>query len=191
MIFLDVDGVLADIDTAASELFGWDQKTIKEAIKEEQIKDHSAFWKLLQEKTDPTEFFATLPRYPWFDKLIRDCLEHGPVFIATSVSPHLPEMWTGKAKWLEAYVGRNFGKRIDVALIREKHRLARSRDDILIDDFEWQTSRFHSAGGSSLLFPTEVGEEYVNDGHFANDIHLLVTGQKEKIHGKTEEGDDI
>lgn len=183
MIFLDVDGVLADIDSAAAKALGWQHKTIKEAIKEEQLKDHRGFWDLLKEKTDPTEFFATLPKYSWFDKLVKTCLKRGPIFAATSSSPHLPEMWTGKAKWLEANLGLKYGKRIHVALIREKHRLARGKDDILIDDFDWQTSRFHKAGGSAILFPTEDGAKYV-DSQLGKDLDTLLTQGGGYIHGK-------
>lgn len=151
MIFLDLDGVLADFPTAAMKLLGrldvlepgkWPPEVYyaKDLIgMSEQV-----FWKHIDDAGP--EFWANLPLYSWSHKLVAHCSSIAPVVFLTdpTFSVHCE---TGKRLWMEKHFGPT-----PYVLTNQKHLLSK-RGRLLIDDHSGNCNKFRTYTGHAIEFP--------------------------------------
>jgi len=150
MIYLDMDGVLADFDTGVCKLFGkskinWTgKKSVDEALGIGKTK----MWRRIDE--EGFKFWANLKPLPWANKLWSNLSRLDEVVICTTPSLN-PVSASGKMKWQQNFLGRrNFR---DFVITPHKHLLAKGPNTILIDDREKNIDAFSEAGGVGILFP--------------------------------------
>lgn len=157
MIFLDLDGVIAEFAYAACDVHGkphdvkkWDFFTDWGMTEEE-------FWRpinRLGERFYPFYVNST----PWAEELIETVQKADDhVSIVTDSTANMPGI-LGKENWI-----RNmFGPDIKVSYTSEKHLLA-APGRLLIDDSPRNCERFAVFGGSSLLLPRPWNATYHTD----------------------------
>lgn len=148
MIFLDMDGVIADFTTAYLELVS--SKLTHDDIKDWDIYKYTnqtelEFWMSINEAGE--DFYTNIPLYPWSMSLIKELRSKDDVVILTAVSELAPDAAVGKIKWLNKYVK----PMIPIIIDSEKYRYA-SLNTILIDDKPDNIKRFINNGGKALLF---------------------------------------
>lgn len=149
MIFLDVDGVLADFTSPLLRFF--DSNVPDDDLEWELWKSIGVTESEFVEAVAAPGFFRRLPVYEgaweFFDRL----REMAPVTFCTAVFPS-ETSFSDRFNWL---VDNEFlapGQRGGFVITAEKHLLA-SPDRILIDDCEENVNRFREAGGRAILFP--------------------------------------
>ena len=154
MIFLDVDGVIADFTGAAAVLHGFDVEhwplgtyNMEDVLR---IAD-SEFWAPIN--AAGAEFWASLDLLPWARELI-DAL---PCFTLLTSPSHYPSSAHGKVAWIQRIFGSDFR---DYLIGSPKHLLASYPGAILIDDFAANCDRFSAAGGRAVLFPAQWNHRY-------------------------------
>jgi 5'(3')-deoxyribonucleotidase len=153
MIFLDMDGVLADFIGSALRVHGredllrsgdpipyetWNSIGITEA----------EFWGRIDECG--ISFWADLEPYPWAAKLVEMAIAADEVIVATSPSEsHYSD--AGKKLWLQ----RNFRGvlRRKYMMGEHKHLFGHCPGAVLIDDNDHNIDRFSNCGGYGLIVP--------------------------------------
>lgn len=146
MIFIDMDGVLADFVTAACRVHGRQPAHDHERLHEAWGISSREFWWEIESHGD--SFWALLDEYSWSRDLVVLAKEFGPISIATS--PALsPDCAAGKVAWLQRFFGNNFR---EFMIGPRKHLLAKP-GAILIDDTVRHCDDFREAGGEAILFP--------------------------------------
>jgi 5'(3')-deoxyribonucleotidase len=130
-LFLDCDGVLADFDRAATDLFGMppDRFQARHGNRE--------FWKRIERAPD---FYATLPQMPDAQQLF-DAVKHLKPTILTG----LPlGNWAApqKVRWAAEHFP---GVPIITCMARDKHRHMH-KGDVLVDDRETHRAAYEAAG---------------------------------------------
>lgn len=150
-IFVDMDGVLADFQAGASQLFGvdlsnvttWDYFDLIGVTEDE-------FWARI--KREGSRFWERLPAYDWHHELLAWCGRLDREYqILTKPGRDTcgPSSAKGKIAWLQKHYGESFHAYLVGA---NKHRCA-GPDAVLIDDVERNCERFREAGGTAILFP--------------------------------------
>jgi hypothetical protein len=131
VIFLDLDGVIADWETQRKN-WGWNA----------------------QSNTDyfPHKFWANIPIFDHGLAFYRALRDMAPVVILTSPSNN-PECLSGKAEWIDKHLKtRDF-------LIGGCKWAAAGPKKILIDDSEKKLIRFAAAGGVAIhCIPSKYGD---------------------------------
>lgn len=151
-LYLDMDGVLADFDSAASVLIG---ATTEERLTAEQTGRWPAHkW---QQIADHANFYRNLPKMPLADDLValavkfRDNLNYD-VKILTAI-PHdndMHEAFHDKIDWINQHYGDQ-GFRVHFGPYSEdKQRHCSGLDDILVDDRTSNCREWRRAGGTSI-----------------------------------------
>ena len=151
MIFLDMDGVIVDWFGAAMKKLG---------IKEYPCPGYAWLISYLEERgLDGKKFWEELGR-DWYAglqwtgdgrEILRECERSGSVMICTSYTDN-GGCLAGKLDWIQ----REMPKYSDrIVFTRQKFLCNRSRNDILIDDFDdnimsWDQVR---GGGQGILVP--------------------------------------
>lgn len=139
MIYLDMDGVLADFDRAFIEIYG--------AKPDDYEKQHGTarFWEAVYQ--DPN-FFSKLPRFVHTPELVRTCAFMADVCILSSPSKvNTPLCMIQKRQWIDRNIYRDFPAIFD----GNKHLYA-AADRVLIDDTPGKIQAFTQAGGIGHLF---------------------------------------
>jgi 5'(3')-deoxyribonucleotidase len=164
-IYLDMDGVLADFNTAAREFI--------KATKEEQEQAESAGrwprekWATLR---DQTHFYRHLPKMPQADELVtlarrfRDEL-NWELRILTAI-PHsndMHEVFHDKFLWIQDYYP---DIRVHFGPYSEDKQLHAKPGDILVDDRTSNCLQWRSAGGLAVQ---------VHSGKFQEALDQLYT----------------
>jgi hypothetical protein len=132
-LYLDCDGVLADFDRAAIELFGMPAKVF------EKRHGPPAFWKKIAAHPD---FYGTLPLMPDAMVLFESVRHLDPIILTG-----LPRgNWAApqKVRWAAEHFP---GTRIITCLAADKRRHARE-GDILVDDTLKYRHLWEEAGGT-------------------------------------------
>jgi 5'(3')-deoxyribonucleotidase len=145
-IFIDLDGVLCDFHKAFCDIYGYDEKDILGwgmhtyfGVTPETIRHQIDYL--------DTEFWATLPKLSWADKLV-DLAKHYKLKIYFASSP-AKGSHCGKMQWMEQHYPEYAHRLI---LIKNKYLLAKE-NTCLIDDAEYQSFEFMMKGGYSVTFP--------------------------------------
>lgn len=151
-IYLDMDGVLADFDTAARTLI---RATRKEQLVAQQTgrwPDHK--WRQI---ANDQHFYATLPKMPQADQLVdlalkfRDNLDYD-VKILTAI-PHnndMHEAFHDKVDWISQHYGQH-GFRVHFGPYSEdKQQHCGGPDDILVDDRTSNCEEWRGRGGLAV-----------------------------------------
>jgi hypothetical protein len=131
-LFLDCDGVLADFDTAAEQVFGIPSRQAEQKLGPKQ------FWRKLRNHED---FYGSLPLLPDARKLF-DAVKHLNPIILTGCP--LGGWAEGqKHRWAAAHFP---GTRMITCMAREK-RMHMKPGDVLVDDFLKYKDLWEDAGG--------------------------------------------
>lgn len=188
IIYLDMDGVLADFHTAAirahlrqgplklshgtyyntddDQLISSPERWPKgiSLMKYLGIKTIADFWAPIN--SDPL-FWRGISNYTWCFDLVNQLVKFDShVVLCTSPSQHHTS-WGGKALWLQirglhqlpAIMMTPAGTETPKGEVIGKWMLA-GPGRILIDDWEQQTNSFTAAGGKSILFPQPWNENH-------------------------------
>jgi len=132
-LFLDCDGVLADFDCAARQLFGMESRAAEEALGEKE------FWRRIRLSGD---FYRSLP------------LVHDAIDLYRAVAHLKPTILTGcpRGQWSQpqkiAWAHQHFpGVPVITCASREKFRHVAHRGDVLVDDYLKYKTLWEEAGG--------------------------------------------
>lgn len=157
MIFLDLDGVIAEFAYAACDVHGKPHNVQKWDFFTDWGMTEEEFWRPINRLGEKFYPFYVNPT-PWAQELIakvKDSDSH--VMVCTDSSANMPGIH-GKYLWIQHV----FGPDIKVSYTSEKHLLA-APGRLLIDDNPKNCERFAMFGGSALLFPRPWNAAYHTD----------------------------
>jgi 5'(3')-deoxyribonucleotidase len=163
MIYLDMDGVLADFTTGFCRWRNISDMPAHHQTTWSGVCDHAGFAPDQMDlvlRQASASFWATLPVFPWAQDLVAICLGYGQVRILTAAVAS-EEAVTGKMRWLDKHFSHLTSRAI---FCREKYLLARS-SAVLIDDHDEQLDKFQEHGGAAIVFPQpwNTGREQIRD----------------------------
>lgn len=146
-VFLDVDGVLADWDTAVNRWYGIERlPSTQWDIDYEGDFNMTGreFWNGLTE-----QFWRTIPLYPWAKKLVKELeKKHNVVFLS---AVGMPQAAAGRLIWIKKHFNSlYFDKRY---LVGPAKQYCARGNAILVDDKDDNVEKFVAAGGHGLIFP--------------------------------------
>ncbi len=155
VIFLDIDGVLANWNDAAIAAHRLDVAKVNADWDELRPRP----WDLSvvlgcspaianNWRFGDWDFWAELDPYDWCHDLHEACCAVAPTVLLTSPS-RAPSSHSGKAVWIQRHFGSRFR---DYLIGAPKHRCARS-GAVLIDDAPKNCKAFRDHGEESILFP--------------------------------------
>ena len=155
VVFLDMDGVLADFVGATIRLFERDVEAVLDrwpvgVYEAEKVLGISSktMWDAILAKG--SGFWSDLEEYPWTRRLYALCRRRCDEVVFLSSPSRDPCCLDGKLQWLQRFTGdaamRNF------AFTPQKHLLASPRR-LLIDDASFNCAAFGRAGGEAIKFP--------------------------------------
>lgn len=157
MIYVDMDGVLADFCTAALKVhespFDYRTYPVPGQYSMEKILNISAseFWSKIDEGGEA--FWANLPEFPWTEELIdllnRNYRDNWMILSSPSINP---KCMSGKMKWLQRLLGKQF-RQFMFTPAKYKRLLAETPGAILIDDSDLNCDQFIKDGGDAIKFP--------------------------------------
>lgn len=174
MIFLDVDGVLADFAGGACALHGRPNYAVTSWDWYEAW-GYSArdFWQPIERAG--LGFYPRYVRpYPWHAELLRLVKSHGEFVIATA-SPLHPGLVASKVEWIREYVGADVS-----VMIGDRKDLLASRDHILIDDSDKNVKQFRERGGLAVPFPQPWNANHGITKHrlgYLDEVLAIFTGR--------------
>ena len=131
-LFLDCDGVLADFDHAAVQVFGMP------AHEAEQVLGKNKFWRTLREHED---FYGSLPLMPDARKLFNAVRHLKPIILTGCPLGGWAE--SQKHRWAAVHFP---GTKIITCMAREK-RMHMKPGDVLVDDTLTYKHLWEDAGG--------------------------------------------
>ena len=159
-ILIDIDGVLADWQTAAILAHGlnpagvcqrWDYISLREPRPWSlstvlSISDDEMWAPIYSAGHD---WWVALKTFQWTMDLYETCCDIGPTYLLTSPSRD-PSSHSGKAAWIT----KHFGKHMRDYLIGAPKHLCARPGSLLIDDRPKNCEDFIAAGGHAIMFPT-------------------------------------
>lgn len=148
IVFLDLDGVLADFVSSALEALGKSidlNQQLEYSIENWFGITQKEFWLTIDSYGE--DFWRNLDVYPWARELVNMMPKHD-TYILSSPSRN-PVSSSGKVAWVQANFPKLKGK---IILTSHKHLLS-SPNRILIDDSEHKINPFIKSGGEGILFP--------------------------------------
>jgi 5'(3')-deoxyribonucleotidase len=165
-IYLDLDGVCVDLNSAAIAAHGLDPQTVLSRwatnhrgefyLHRVLGMEKDAFWEHITQLGE--SFWAEMQPFPWFEELYENLGKSGHVVFCSSAT-RAPASVSGKLRWLQDRFGYKFKEYV---FTTHKDRLAHS-DAYLIDDFDLNVDRFRDRGGNGILFP-----QIWNSNHIVN-----------------------
>ena len=176
MIYLDVDGVLADFVSGACDFF--DRPRPKEH--DGQIDYHwyrdwgmskeEFLGNLLSPEADPLS--ESLRPLPWAKSLYYTCDSYDSVRFLSAIW-HSPAAWAGRLKWLKRHLEVDPSKVILVGEAEAKAHFATDLDgraNFLVDDREDNIEAWCAAGGRGFLWPGPANPKW-------SDYHIMERGE--------------
>jgi 5'(3')-deoxyribonucleotidase len=132
-IFLDCDGVLADFDIVAEQIFGQDSRAAEAAVGSEE------FWRRIREGG---AFYRKLPLMTGALELYKAVAHLRPIILTGCP----PGGWSEpqKIEWAAEYFP---GVKIITCASKEKFRHMLHRGDVLVDDYLRYKDLWEQAGG--------------------------------------------
>lgn len=164
VIFLDMDGVLADFDRGACRVHGvlWDsllahrqpghwnlRPPLSKALGQKTVMSSNQFWAPIHAERDT--FWSSLPATDWMAELVNRVQSFRLEWYILTAPSLCATSYYGKALWVKRWFGSEFEGMIPTP---HKQLLAKP-DTVLIDDRESNVQRFCDAGGHGILFPTQ------------------------------------
>ena len=151
IVFVDLDGVAADFVGHARTVFPaipteeqW-PLGVYDVAKILGISD-ADFWTAIHALGE--DWWASMPAYPWLDRLMSGASSCGRVVVLSSPARHHGSV-AGKVRWLQRHLGADFR---DYVLTPAKHKhLLAGAGRILVDDLERNVDGFRRRG-NALLF---------------------------------------
>jgi hypothetical protein len=131
-LFLDCDGVLADFDKAAEQVFGMPSRKAEQKLGPKQ------FWQKLRNHEN---FYGSLPLLPEARKLFKAVQHLNPIILTGCPLGGWAE--EQKHRWAAVHFP---GTRMITCMAREKH-LHMKPGDVLVDDFLKYKELWEDAGG--------------------------------------------
>jgi len=150
MIYVDMDGVIADFDGRFTEL--------SQGISPGDYRDEfgvKAFWDFIDEGPNKMVFWKGIPPLPEAKKLIKFVSKYNyELLTAPSIKEQSVE---GKKAWLDIWVNKGLfpsKPKMNMKPAKEKHLIKPklTSNDILIDDREETIINWNKAGGIGILF---------------------------------------
>lgn len=150
-VFLDMDGVLADLFTPSLEFHGYRFDAATYPPGEYKLWkvagcSEADFWAF-----DSYEFWRELPKYDWADRLVTGLESRfgaDNVCLLTAPTDH-PECMGGKAAW----IARHFPDYSRRVLYGHPKYFCAHPSTYLVDDSDDNCRAFFNAGGNVLKFP--------------------------------------
>jgi hypothetical protein len=148
MLFIDVDGVLADFCGAACKVHGKPGYEVTHwNFYEDWGMTEDEFWLPIHNGTQ--KFWEDLEPYPWTQDLLKMVRKADPDFFICTKPSTCPASLAGKMSWLQRHVSPVIKNYI---MAPQKWPLAQP-GRLLIDDSDENCQGFAAHGGSVLLFP--------------------------------------
>lgn len=176
IIYLDVDGVCADIHQSLADFLGipyseiaancekgrYDQPYLPEVY-------DGCIWEYVLPIVSET-FWSKSPDLPWFPVIVRMLREIAPVVYLTSVS-YSPQAASGRVKWM---LSKNGDKFRDFVITSRKELLAHP-GAVLVDDCDKNLRDFTAAGGHAVRVPQRwnIGVEGPLIDHRPSPLYVL------------------
>ena len=156
MIYLDMDGVIADFKTRFKNISGRD----KDEYIEKEGRD--AFWNFINTGKNKIRFWVGIPPMEGAKKLV-DYVSKYDYEILTSPSRESKDSFKfnknamiGKSGWVKKYIGDIFPSKpkINFRFSSNKHTIKTplTKKDILIDDTPFIINNWNNAGGTGILY---------------------------------------
>ncbi len=169
MIFLDLDGCIANIGQAVANIYG-----IK-LTPESEVKYGNTLYKLMRLETKKEmwdvinatpDFWENIPPYSWCEALV-DALQSIDEVQILTLSPKADaNASTGKVKWVDKHLRE---KKLRVNIVHDKYLLA-GPGRVLIDDRNSHCKKFNKHGGKSILFAQPWNEGSYDADHIIRSI---------------------
>lgn len=153
VIYLDMDGVLADFMEGFINVHQRDD--LMDAFRRNEFPttwdfngvfgDESTWWDKVDEAGEI--FWEYLNAYQWVNRLVMEINMTGIPWYVCTTPRFSRSCMAGKFAWLEHHLDK-----FNLIMARDKWRLAHE-DALLIDDSDKNCTKFHKAGGQTILFP--------------------------------------
>lgn len=136
-LYLDLDGVMADFDAHFPAVFGLDHRSMAD----------DAMWQTIN--AHPT-YFRDMPPCPGAVEFYREIAHLDPIVLTACPRTNYANAALQKRQWVREHLGRHITV-LPVMGGHNKPLFMHASGDILIDDFERNTTAWSKAGGISIL----------------------------------------
>jgi hypothetical protein len=154
VIFLDVDGVLADFFGSAAVACGRAREEGHQAGRwngfEDWGLDEVQFWSKIDAQGE--KFWSDMRILPWAMEVYNICLRTADQVVLLTSPPRAAWAWSGRVQWIQKHFGGPAFREFSLTPSGLKHLLA-GPDRLLVDDNNSNVSQFIAAGGAALCFP--------------------------------------
>lgn len=147
-IYLDMDGVVADVETLASELTTWMLWELLPQQEQQETQSHHIH--------NTTDFFQKVPPYAHAKTLYKFCKKHA--LHVRFLSCFTPESETefervaqDKRDWIHKHIDPAIPDSDIIIVQRDKHKYANS-SSLLIDDNKKNIKRWEGCRGVGMVF---------------------------------------
>lgn len=160
-IFVDMDGVVADLDGFYLKLTGKPSPKLGGP-------ESKSFWRVVNtyHKYHGRSFYEDLPILPdaiqLMDGIKQVCPD--PIFLTGGGDPTHPETTEGKRRWVDRYFGQN--QKMICCKSREKCKNGKS-GDVLIDDWIKYRHLWEEMGGIFILHDNAIKSLLMLSSHFS------------------------
>ena len=175
-VFLDLDGVIVDWYNGLREFAGKPPEIYDIFRDDPMLLSFEAITNIYGGHEDLTKlqasqsssFWVDLKTHPWSDYLIQSLQKKFSVAFLTSPG-NFPISAQGKMEWQKI-------RYPDIPILITKHKyMASAPNKILIDDDDWQLTRFDQAGGMAIKWPNQFELEKVcNDDTITKLIDIVI-----------------
>lgn len=161
-IYLDMDGCVCWFEEQCRKVFpNFPKGPVKERTASFLGLTDSEFWHIIDQHGEG--FWRDIPDFPWTYDLVNLVKKYDPHFLfltSPSASHHAA---SGKVLWLQDRFGKHV-KNYVISPRKNKIRLAHSKRDVLIDDYDKTYVEFNHRG-TCILFPSESNRnfQYMDD----------------------------
>ena len=150
VVYIDMDGVLADFFGGVEKLFGvahWKELT--------GTKDEAGLKQEVINKISGTDFFATLPEFPTADQLVTMVKKFTGGTFSILTSP-LRGDYENSGKYKQVWIKQHIQNPEQTIITGRKESYAKDKasgtPNILIDDRPTNIERWQNAGGYGILY---------------------------------------
>lgn len=174
IIFLDLDGVLADFVSSALRALGREidlNQRVEYSIENWFGISSREFWETIDSFGE--EFWSEMELYPWAKDMVKRLEKTADTYILSSPSRN-PVSSSGKVAWVRKHFP---SLRSKIILTKHKHLLS-SAGRFLIDDSEHKINPFVKAGGGGFLFPQPWNSAFVPNLMAEERIKLTLNSSK-------------